>query len=169
MTIAESVLPEFDQEMASTRKVLERVPPAHADWKPHPKSFSMGDLAAHLANLPTWGVMTMDRTALDLNPPGGEGFKPSQYQGQAANLKTFDDNVTALRAALANASDADYMVGWSLLNGGKTVMTLPRVVCIRGFVLNHVIHHRGQMTVYLRMKDIPLPSIYGPSADEGQM
>ena len=169
MSIAESVLPEFDQEMAATRKLLERVPEADADWKPHPKSMSMGQLAAHLANLLTWGVMTMDRTVFDMNPPGGPPWTSPTFGNRAANLQTFDQNVIACRAALAGASDADYMVPWSLANKGQVLMTMPRVVCIRSFVLNHLIHHRGQMGVYLRLRDVPVPSVYGPSADEGQM
>lgn len=169
MSIAESVLPEFDHEMASTRKMLERVPEAVADWKPHPKSMTLGNLAAHIATMPMWGVMTMDRTRLDLNPPGGEPFKLPPYTSQAANLATFDAGVAACRAALAAGSDADYLVDWSLLSGGQVLMTMPRVVCIRTFVLNHVIHHRGQLSVYLRLQDVALPGIYGPSADDPGM
>ncbi len=169
MSIAEAVIPEFDQEMATTRRVLERVPEDKATWKPHPKSFSMGDLAAHLANLPIWGNLTMERTEFDLNPPDGEKWVSPVYSGRTGNLATFDANVASLRTILAGASDADYMVAWSLKNAGHTALTLPRVVVIRSFVLNHIIHHRGQMTVYLRINDVPLPSVYGPSADEGAM
>lgn len=168
MSIAESVLPEYDHEMATTRRCLERVP-GNVTWKPHAKSFSLGDLAAHLANLPVWGIMTMQRTELDLNPPGGPGWVPPGYGSRDANLATFDENVKNLRAVLAGASDPDYLTGWSLKNAGQTVFTMPRVVVIRSFVLNHMIHHRGQLTVYLRMQDVPVPSVYGPSADEGSM
>jgi uncharacterized damage-inducible protein DinB len=166
MSIAEAVIPEFDQEMATTRRMLERVPEGKAAWKPHPKSWSLGDLAAHLANLPVWGSLTMERTDFDLNPPGGEKWVSPGYQGQSQNLDTFDANVAALRAVLTGSSDGDYMVPWSLKNGGQTVLTLPRVVVIRSFVMNHIIHHRGQLSVYLRLNDVPLPSVYGPTADE---
>jgi uncharacterized damage-inducible protein DinB len=169
MSIAEAVIPEFDQEMATTRRMLERVPEAKAAWKPHPKSWSLGDLAAHLANLPVWGSMTMAGTELDVNPPGGPAWTPPGYGGRSANLANFDTNVAACRAALARASDADYMVGWTLKNAGQAAFTLPRVVCIRSFVLNHIIHHRGQLSVYLRLNDVALPSVYGPTADEGAM
>lgn len=169
MSIAETVLPEFDHEMAATRKMLERVPEAAADWTPHAKSMTLGALAAHLAHLPMWGVFTMDQPELDLNPPGGEPVKMPGYAGQAANLAAFDASVAACRAALARSSDADYMTTWSLKSGGQVAMSMPRVVVIRSFVLNHTIHHRGQLSVYLRLKDVPVPSTYGPSADEGQM
>lgn len=168
MSIAESVLPELDNEMATTRRLLERVPP-NLDFKPHPKSFSLGDLAAHIANLPVWGVMTMQQTELDLNPPGGPGWTPPKYGSKDDNLRNFDQNVANARAALAAASDPDYLVGWTLKNAGATIFTMPRVVVIRAFVLNHIIHHRGQLSVYLRMNEVPVPSIYGPTADEGGM
>ncbi len=169
MSIAETVLPEFDHEMAATRAMLARVPEAAADWKPHAKSMTLGALASHLAHLPTWGVFTMDQTELDLNPPGGEPMKMPGYTDQASNLAAFDASVAACRASLAKASDADYLVNWTLKSGGQVAMAMPRVVVIRSFVLNHTIHHRGQLSVYLRLKDVPLPSTYGPSADEGQM
>ena len=168
MSIAETVLPEFDHEMAATRKMLDRVPADAADWTPHTKSMTLGKLASHLAHLPLWGVFTMDQTELDLNPPGGQPMVLPGYEGQAANLAAFDANVAACRAALARSSDADYMVTWSLKSGGQVAMAMPRVVVIRSFVLNHTIHHRGQLSVYLRLKDIPLPATYGPSADEAQ-
>jgi uncharacterized damage-inducible protein DinB len=166
MSIADAALPEFDQEMANTRKLLERVPAAHTGWKPHAKSWAMGDLALHLANLPMWTTVTLKQTELDLNPPGGPGFTPPVFTNMTDALKMFDENVTTARAAIAGASDADFMVPWTLKNGGKAVFSLPRVVVFRSFVMNHMIHHRGQLTVYLRLKDVPLPSIYGPSADD---
>jgi uncharacterized damage-inducible protein DinB len=166
MPIADAVLPEFDQEMASTRKLLERLPDEHKDWKPHEKSWPLGSLAIHLCNLPVWAVMTLQQTELDVNPPGGAPWKSPAYTDRAAALAMFDDNVKAARAAIAATSDKDYMVDWSLKNAGHTLMTLPRVVCLRSFVLNHMIHHRGQLTVYLRLKNVPLPSIYGPTADD---
>lgn len=166
MSIAEAVLPEFDQEMASTRRLLERVPEADAGWKPHEKSYSLGNLAIHLCMLPGWGVVTLEQTELDLNPPGGQPWKAPDFTTTAEALKVFDDNVAKARAAIAAASDADYMVPWSLKNAGHTVMTLPRVVVLRSFVMNHLIHHRGQLTVYLRLRNVPLPSVYGPTADD---
>jgi len=165
MTIAQSLLPEFDQEMGSTRKLLELVGQADPRWKPHPKSWSLGDLSLHIANLVSWGATTMQTTELDLNPPGGPGWKPPVYASPAATLAVFDQNVQRARAAVAKASDAEMMVDWSLKSGGQALFTMPRVACLRMFVMNHLIHHRGQLTVYLRLKDVPLPSVYGPTAD----
>ena len=166
MSIAQSLLPEFDHEMATTRKVLERVPDAKSDWKPHAKSFSMGTLAQHTAELVGWGTMTMHTTELDMAPKDGEPYKTPAFASTAALLATFDTHVAEARAALAGASDADYMVGWTLKSGGQAFFTIPRIGCIRTWVLNHVIHHRAQLSVYLRLNDIPVPSMYGPSADE---
>lgn len=166
MSISQAVLPEFDQEMASTRRLLERVPEGDKDWKPHPKSYSLGDLAIHLANLVGWTIVTLKETELDLNPPGGPPWTPPRFSTTAAALTMFDDNVQGARAAIAATSDADFMVSWSLKNAGHTVLTLPRVVVLRSFVLNHLIHHRGQLSVYLRLRDVPLPSVYGPTADD---
>lgn len=166
MSIAQSLLPEFDHEMATTRKVLERIPDALGTWKPHEKSFSMGNLAVHTAELIGWGTMTMQTTELDMAPKDGEPYKNPEFSTGADLLKRFDANVTATRAALAAASDADFMVGWSLKMAGETLFTIPRVGVIRTWVLNHVIHHRAQLAVYLRLNDLPVPSMYGPSADE---
>jgi uncharacterized damage-inducible protein DinB len=167
--IAQALLPEFDQEMAGTRKVLERMTDALATWKPHPKSFAAGDLALHIANLAGWPTTTMTQTELDLNPPGGPAWTPPKYQSAAATLAQFDDNVKKARGALGAASDADYQVAWTLRNGGQAVFSMPRVAVVRAFAMNHIIHHRAQLTVYLRMNDIPLPALYGPSADETGM
>jgi uncharacterized damage-inducible protein DinB len=166
MSIADSLLPEFDHEMGVTRTLLEIVPEAKASWKPHQKSFSLGDLSAHLANIPTWAGVTLSGTEFDVNPPGGAAdHTPRTFGSAKDNVKTFDDNVKAAREAIAKASDADFMTMWTLKNGGKETMSMPRVGVVRSFVLNHLIHHRGQLSVYLRLQDVPLPGIYGPSAD----
>jgi len=169
MSISASLLPEFDQEMANTRKALERVPDDKLGWKPHEKSMSMGGLATHLANLPIWTVFTINQGSLDLEPPGGGSFRVEEKRSRREILEDFDKNVTAARDAVAGASDEELLKPWSLLKGGVTLMTLPKIVVLRSFVMNHVIHHRGQFTVYLRLNDVPVPSIYGPSADEGEM
>ena len=167
MAISESLLPEFDHEMTTTRKVLERVPDDKFDWKPHPRSTAMGGLATHVANIPTWTINSMTAESLDL-APGGVPMPPIQTAaGRDAVLKFFDENVAKAREVIANAADDAFFVPWSLMMNGKTIMTLPRVAVVRSFVLNHLIHHRGQLSVYLRLTDIPVPSIYGPSADEG--
>lgn len=166
MTLAATLLPEFDHEMATTRRVLERVPDAHRDWRPHEKSWPLGGLAIHVANVPFWQQVTLETSELDLAPPGGPAFDSPVFTSTAAALALFDRNVAGARAALAAASDADLAAPWTLAKGGRAVFTLPRVAAIRTFVLSHLIHHRGQLTVYLRLKDVPLPAIYGPSADD---
>lgn len=165
MSLAQALLPEFEQEMASTRKLLEVVGRPDPKWRPHPKSWSLGDLSLHLVNLVSWAAITLSSTELDLSPPGGPSWKPRAFSTAAALLEEFDANVLAARAAIAAASDAELGVPWSLKNAGKTVFTMPRSHCLRFFVLNHLIHHRGQLTVYLRLCDVPLPKIYGPTAD----
>lgn len=169
MTISETLLPEFDQEMATTRKYLERVPEAHAAWKPHAKSMAMDRLAGHLAEIPTWASATMKATELDVAPLDGPKFESFVSAKAAELLKTFDENVKQARQAIADAVDADYLVAWSLKGGGQTYFTLPRAVVLRSFVFSHLIHHRAQLGVYLRMHDLPVPATYGPSADEQGM
>ena len=166
MTIAASMLPEFDAEMATTRRILERVPDEKLGWKPHEKSMSMGTLAAHLGEMVSWTVPTITQTELDMNPPGGAPYQPPAENSIAEILATFDASVSAARAVLAGVSDEDFVKNWSLLSGGNILMTMPRVAVIRTFALNHIIHHRGQLSVYLRLNDIPVPAMYGPSADE---
>jgi uncharacterized damage-inducible protein DinB len=169
MSISASLLPEFDQEMANTRKALERMPDDKFDWKPHEKSGTMGWLANHLANLPSWTVYTINQDSLDLAPTEGESLKWEGKGSRQELLDYFDKNVGAARAAIAEASDEEFLKPWSLLKGGVTLMTLPKIAVMRGFVMNHIIHHRGQFTVYLRLNDVPVPPLYGPSADEGAM
>ena len=165
MSIAESLLPEFDRETGLTRQLLGRVPNDKASWKPHPKSFSLGDLSLHIANLLTWAVSTMKQTEFDINPPGGPGFTPLKFESVGTTLKTLDENVRTTRAVIAGATDGEMMVMWTFKNGGKTVFSMPRIAVLRSFVMNHMIHHRGQLTVYLRELDVPLPQMYGPTAD----
>ena len=169
MSISASLLPEFDQEMANTRKALERMPDDKFDWKPHEKSGTMGWLANHLANLPSWTVYTINQDSLDLAPTDGESIKWEGKGSRQELLDYFDKNVGAARAAIVEASDEEFLKPWSLLKGGVTLMTLPKIAVMRGFVMNHIIHHRGQFTVYLRLNDVPVPPLYGPSADEGAM
>jgi uncharacterized damage-inducible protein DinB len=169
MPINQALLPEFDHEMKGVRKSLERVPDDKLTWRPHPKSPNMGWLAGHLANMPSWLVFGINQDSLDLAPVGSPAPKTPEPKTNKELLELFDKNVAAGRAALAAASDETLMQPWSLLKGGKTVMTMPKVAVVRSFVLNHMIHHRAQLGVYLRLNDIPVPSIYGPSADESSM
>jgi uncharacterized damage-inducible protein DinB len=156
------LLPEFDHEVGVTRRVLERVPEDKFGWKPHPKSMSLGELAAHVATIPFWGVPTLNQPELDL---GGQNLNTPPLS-RADLLAHFDKNVAETRAALVGKTDAEMMVVWSLKNNGEKMFTMPRVSVWRGFVLNHLIHHRAQLGVYLRLNDVPLPAVYGPSADE---
>ncbi len=169
MRISESLLPEFDQEMANTRRTLERVPEDKLGWKPHPKSGTMGWLASHTATMVGWSVDIMTKDSFDVNPPGGERPQMPETNTRKQLLEVFDQGVAKARAAIAAGSDEQMMQPWSLLAAGKTYFTMPRIAVLRGFVMNHTIHHRAQLGVYLRLNDIPVPSIYGPSADEGSM
>jgi hypothetical protein len=138
MGLSESLLPEFDNEMANTRKTLERVPHEKFDWKPHEKSTAMGGLATHLCNIPTWAVYTIDQDSLDLAPEGKPLPPAERAKSQAELLATFDANVAKARAAIAGASDAELFKPWALMSNGKTLLTLPKVAVLRGFVMNRL-------------------------------
>jgi uncharacterized damage-inducible protein DinB len=166
MSYAETILPEFDQEMANTRKVLQQVPDDKLEWRAHPKSNTIGWNASHLANIPSWVEFTLKSSSLDVAPPGGEPYKTPQLTSRQAILNEFDKNVAAGRKALAAVKDEDMGQMWSLLQTGKTMFTMPRTAVIRSFVLNHIIHHRAILCVYLRLNDIPVPGMYGPSGDD---
>jgi uncharacterized damage-inducible protein DinB len=166
MPLAQALLPEFDHEMANTRKCLERIPEDRLDWRPHEKSFDFRSMAMHLANLPKWTVMTMQETAFDMEPAGGEPVKEEPIESVEDAVAMFDANVAAARAAIAEASDEDLMASWSLLKTGEEVLTMPRIAVLRSFIMNHAIHHRAQLGVYLRLNDVPVPALYGRSADE---
>ncbi len=167
MTIGQSMLPEFDQEMQSTRKALERAPDDKWGWKPHEKSGTLGWLAGHVGTIPDWITMTIKTEELDYAPVGGPTYQPPKITNRAELLAAFDKGSAEARAALASVSDQDIVKGWKLLAGGKEIFTLPRVACIRGMCMNHMIHHRAQLTVYYRLVGVPVPGLYGPSADEG--
>jgi uncharacterized damage-inducible protein DinB len=164
--IREALLPEFDQEMVNTRKVLERCPEDKFGWKAHPKCFSIGDVATHIATMTGWVVDTIEKDSFDIAPPGAPPYKPESIGSRKELLERFDKNTVAARCAIAGASDERFAQTWSLLNGGQTLFSMPRITCIRSLVMNHLIHHRAQLGVYLRLNDVPLPAIYGPSADE---
>ncbi len=162
MPIIDSLLPELDHEVAVTRKLLERVPDGQGDWRPHTRSYSLGQLATHIANLPQWGAMTINMSELDLD---GGGQNPL-LTSRADILARFDEQAGAFRSALSGRTDAELTAMWTLKQKGKPIFSMPKVSVLRSFVMNHLIHHRGQLSVYLRQLDIPLPSLYGPSADE---
>ena len=168
MKLGENMLPEFDHEMANARKTLERVPESKFDWKPHEKSMPMGRLASHVAEIPGWVGAILESDSFDTNPPGEtSGYQALQVTSNEELLGTFDKNIAAARAAIAGTEDAKMIQKWSLLSGGKTVFSMPKIAVMRSFIMNHLIHHRAQLGVYLRLNGVPVPSIYGPSADEG--
>lgn len=166
MTIAETILPEFEMEMAGTRKTLERIPNDKLDWKAHPKSNSIGWVATHLAEIVGWVEGTLTQDTWDINPEGGEAYQAPQLNSCQEILDLFDANVAAAKKRIAATSDEEFGKPWSLLSAGQALITLPKAGVIRTWVLNHNIHHRGHLCVYLRLNDIPVPALYGPSADE---
>jgi uncharacterized damage-inducible protein DinB len=166
MAISAMILPEFDQEVAITRTFLERVPDDKFSWQPHEKSMTLGRLATHVAEVPGWAKETMTLTELNLAPPGGPAMQPWTPSSRAEILTQFEKNIAAARKAIADSTDDAYAVPWSLLLGEQTIFTMPRAAVLRGMVMNHMVHHRAQLGVYLRLLDIPVPKTYGPSADE---
>ena len=164
MPLNQALLPEFDHEMANTRKSLERVPDNKLGWKPHKKSSTLGGLATHLSTINGWAEAIVGQDSFDVknSPP------PQDFKSGKEILAEFDKSTASARKVIAGVSDEQLMKPWSLLSGGKNIFTLPRVAVLRTFILSHTIHHRAQLGVYLRLLDVPVPSIYGPSADEGQ-
>ncbi|MCC7173895.1 MAG: DinB family protein [Bryobacterales bacterium] len=166
MAFKDTFLPEFDREMAAARKHLERVPEDKLAWKPHQKSGSMGWLAAHIADIPAWAVRGIKQDSVDLAPAGVEHKAPTPPSSRQALLELFDGNVAAAREAVAGAEDAHLAQNWSLLMKGQAIMTMPRTAVLRNFMMNHLIHHRAQLGIYLRLCEVPVPATYGPSADD---
>jgi uncharacterized damage-inducible protein DinB len=169
MPIRDAMLSEFDHEMISTRQTLERVPEGKGDWTPHEKSMKMGRLAGHVAELSGWATTIINQDELDFRPVGAPPRQPVVMTSRNQLLELFDKNVAEARTAISGASDEHLLKTWTLLGGGQKIMAMPRVVFLRGFFMNHLIHHRAQLGVYLRLNDVPVPSVYGPSADEGKM
>jgi len=166
MKLTDLFLGELDREAPLTRRVLERVPDGRNDWRPHEKSMPLGRLAVLVAGMPSWLAMMIDKNELDLNPPGGSsGSFQTSFKTNADLLKIMDDGVSAARTALQTTTDDHLMTPWRLLVSGKTVIEQPRHIMMRDSI-NHLAHHRGQITVYLRLNDVPVPAIYGPSADD---
>lgn len=161
MGFNDAFLPEFDQEMKTTRSLLERVPLDNATFKPHTKSTSLGGLANHLANLAGFGDLIVNQPERDFS----KATPTPETKTADELLKRFDDNVAKSRAALAGMDESTLGDKWTLRNGDHVIFTLPRAVVLRTMLMNHMIHHRGQLSVYLRQNDVPLPSIYGPTAD----
>jgi uncharacterized damage-inducible protein DinB len=166
MNYAETMLPEFDREMANTRKVLERVPEDKLDWQAHPKSHTIGWNANHLAEIPGWVEGTLTTPSWDVAPVGGEPYQSPKLTTRQEILDLFDRHVAAARKALAAVQDDQVTQPWSLLKAGTALFSMPRATVLRNFVLNHLIHHRAILCVYLRLNDIPVPGMYGPSGDE---
>ena len=166
MSYAETVLPEFDREMANTRKVLERLPEDKLDWRPHAKSNTIGWNANHLADLPNWLAETLRRPSLDVAPVGGEPYAFPKLTNRREILDLFDRNVAGARQAIQAVKDEEARQPWTLLKAGQPIFTMPRAAVIRGMILSHMIHHRAILCVYLRLNDIPVPGMYGPSGDE---
>lgn len=166
MSLREKIFADFEQEMANTRKCLERVPNDKWDWKIHEKSNTIGWVAGHLAEIPSWAVSAIQEDGFDICPPDAPPVQPIRPQTIEETLEIFDKNLAEARAAMATFQDEDLDKPWSLLNGGQALFTMPKMTVIRSWVINHSIHHRAILTVYFRVNDIPVPAIYGPSGDE---
>jgi uncharacterized damage-inducible protein DinB len=162
MTISEMLLPEFDQEVANSRKILSCLPESGFDFRPHEKSMTLGRLAGHVAEMPGWAIVTLTQEKLEITP----GMKPTTATSREQILQVFDDQLAPAREALAAATDEDLRKPWSLVVGGHPAFTLPRHAVLRNMVFNHMVHHRAQLGVFLRLLNIPIPGMYGPSADD---
>jgi uncharacterized damage-inducible protein DinB len=166
MRIGQSMIPEFDMEMANTRTVLERIPDALLDWKIHDKSNTIGWVANHLADIPAWVNMAISHESLDVEPVAGQPYKSPAEQTAEAIIALFDRNIAPARTLLESVEDTTLLQSWKLLKQGEEILEMPRLAVLRTWVLNHSIHHRAHVCVYLRVNDIPVPGLYGPSADD---
>ena len=166
MSLAQAFAAEFDHEIGGTRKHIANLTDDQLGWKPHEKSFTTGQLANHLVNILDWLRLTAEADSFDLEPPGEEPWRPPELMSVKEILAAFDAKVPTARGSLLAIADEDMYTTWSLLKAGEVMMAMPRIACVRSFILNHMIHHRAQLGVYLRMNDLPVPSVYGPSADD---
>jgi uncharacterized damage-inducible protein DinB len=164
MAIRDALLPEFDHEMGTTRRLLERAPAADFSWTPHEKSFNLGQLASHVSNIPHWCELILQTTVFDVLSAGDT--RPKAPASAADLVSHFDKTASAARSGLSTAGDPELLTPWTFSRGEQVMFTMPRIAAIRSFVMNHLIHHRGQLSVYLRLRNVPLPPMYGPTADE---
>lgn len=158
----QSLIAEFDHETANTRKMLERLPDEQFQWKPHDKSYTLGKLATHIATMPAWFTMTVEQPELNLAAP----MEQPKPQTREEILSIFDATSIAARTSLAGATDDVLAQSWTLRHGDHVIFTMPKSAVLRDMCFNHIVHHRGQLSVYLRLLDVPVPGLYGPSADE---
>jgi uncharacterized damage-inducible protein DinB len=168
MKLTELFLAELEREGAATRRTVERVPDGHYDWKPHEKSMTFGNLAGLVATMPLWASFMVDLDFMDLNPPDGERYKQPELRTAKELVAALDDSVEKARVSLTNTTDEHLMLPWQLRSGGHILSEEPRYLTLRHSLFNHLAHHRGQLTVYLRLNEAAVPAIYGPSADEQQ-
>jgi uncharacterized damage-inducible protein DinB len=166
MPIIDAFLAEMGHESTLTRRLLERVPDDRMGWKPHDKSMTLGRLAGHVAELPGWSRTVLADDVFEVSAAAEAGFVPAEPATRAELLAIFDDHVAGFEAAARGVSDETMRETWKMTRGGRVLLEMPRTVAVRSFILNHTIHHRGQLSVYLRLLEVPLPSIYGPSADD---
>jgi uncharacterized damage-inducible protein DinB len=167
MTLKEIFLADLEREVPASRRVLERVPEGHYEWRPHEKSMKFGYLATLVATMPSWIDTMVNQPELDFAPKGGSGYKPPELKTSGDLVKALEDSVAKAQVALRGTTDEHLMTNWKLKAGGHVVTDLPRHVNIRDGVLSHWAHHRGQLTVYLRLVGASVPPVYGPTADEG--
>lgn len=165
MSISQAILPEFEHEMANTRKVLECLPDDKLEWKADPTFNSIGWVGAHLAEIVGWVEGVLKQESWDVNPVGGEPYKSPVASSRKQVLECFDKGVVAAKAAIMTTTDAEFAQIWSLKSAGEAIFTMPRVAVIRTFVINHTIHHRAILCMYLRLNGVPVPGMYGPSGD----
>jgi uncharacterized damage-inducible protein DinB len=168
MKLSELFLSQLEAEAPLTRRMLERFPEGREEWKPHERSMSLGRLATLVSDMSNWIVLTVKQDQLDLAPTGGAPYAPRQATTARELVETHDVNIAAARAALAGVSDEELSRPWSLMYGGKVMWTQPKFEVLRDSVFSHLAHHRGQLTVYLRLNEVPVPPIYGQTADEGR-
>ena len=166
MNLIDPFIEEFTHEASTTRRILERIPEKNWDFRPHEKSMSMGELGSHIANSLEWAVVTIDRDVFEMDP---KEYQPFIASSSSDLLEAYDKNVAAAIEKMSGCSNEKLLVTWQMKVGGKVVIEMPRMAVLKAFILNHMIHHRGQLDVYLRINDIPLPQIYGPTADEPDM
>jgi uncharacterized damage-inducible protein DinB len=166
MTISERLLPEFEHEMANTRRILEHIPEDNLTWRPHEKSMPLGRLAGHAAELASWAKHTLESDSHDITPDANGKYESHSMTSREETLEKFDQWVAEAKAALAATPDEAYGRTWKLTSQGKTFLEMPKGAVLRSVVINHMIHHRGQLTVYLRLLGQKVPGLYGPSADE---